>query len=144
MKSIIISKPSGLNGREWVDSHNYIKNLQTMIERIENDDKLSPKNKETITQFVASNSRLSTATLLKNAQVVYAFLKEMNKDIDQITQEDCKNYYIELMSSQRKAWTLRKYVSVLKRFFRWKYGLGKEEAVPLLKTWTSSFSVKKW
>ncbi len=143
-KQIVIKKPVGVNGREWVDSHNYIKNLKTLLSKIQEDKELSQKNKEILFDFIDSNPRLSPATSLKNLQVGYSFLKDIGKDMNKITVEDCKKYYKSLLNSNKKPWTLRKYISVIKRFFRWHYSLSKDETVPQLKTWTATISIRKW
>ena len=79
--SIVVTKPMVSDGREWVDSHKYIPNLERKPSEIQADSDLSQHNKDVLLKYFSSMVKKRPPTVLKNMQVVYKFLKDMGKDM---------------------------------------------------------------
>jgi len=145
-ETITVSKPVSGNGREWVDSHNYVKALQNKLAEIQKDKELSKHNKQALLNYFRRMANKRPPTVLKNMQVVYKFLLEMKKDMgDTITKEDCDKYYLELINNTKlKPWSIKKYLLCIRRFFRVYYGMKPGHYPEQVDNWDTEIDTRQY
>lgn len=112
-----------------VELYDQTKQLESQIEKVREDSKLSERNKELLLKFQRQNQtgKLRQVKLLKSIRLIGYYL---NKDFDKVTKEDIESYVNYLTNSNYAEWTKYDYKTILKIFYRW---LGKTDVVSWVK-----------
>jgi len=105
------------------DIHNYAHTFERYKLKIEQDKKINVENKATLLEYAKSLRDFSPATGSKNIQVMHRVATMLPKPFKAATKKDIEVVVDSLRGNELTTWTLIKYQSILKKFYKWLYGL---------------------
>lgn len=133
---------------EEIDVHNRKQKYEHSLEMLEQSD-ISIKNKEIIKRFlkdIEKKDRVGIGRLEKNARVLLDISLMLKKDFEQATKDDIDKLEEEInhRTVQRNGkkwaeWTKCDYRIIIKRFYRWLYGMRRGEYPELVRDLATSF-----
>ena len=122
-----------------MDIHNYEKNLQSRMKILKESNVLSERNKKFILDFVnvLVIDNLSKPRLMKYLEILRILGKKLDKDFDKATKEDLMKIVGEIQRKDYSPWTKQTYKVILRRFYKWLYGMKESKDYPEIVSWVN-------
>jgi len=98
----------------------YKKQFEVKIKNIRRKDELSEHNKELLINFLndKQSEKCGFRRLLRISEIIKNYARDIKKDMDKVTEEDLKEYIINLESSKFAEWTKITYKMVIRNFYK--------------------------
>jgi integrase/recombinase XerD len=116
-------------------NYNYSGLIESKLNSILEDKKISQKNKELVVKFLQNciNESLSNARVSFYVDKIKVILKIINKDLDKCERVDLENFISEICTKYDKAETRRTYIITIKKFYRYLTGEENPEIINWIK-----------